>query len=89
MYNIYIYIFLVRQSISGTDISIKILPVVHIFSLTIMTYLKKLIGIKSLNLKQCPTRLFPPVVKLSSFIGGEFPSKNETVIHDLCLSLCL
>ena len=59
MYNIYIYIyiFLVRQSISGTDISIKIFPVVHIFSLTIMTYLKKLIGIKSLNTKQCPVNL--------------------------------
>ena len=36
-------------SISGTDISTKFLPVVHIFSLTIMTYLKMLIGIKSLS----------------------------------------
>ena len=34
-------------------ISSKILPLVHIFSFTIMTYLKKLTGIKSLNTKQC------------------------------------
>ena len=59
-------------SISGTDISTKILPVVHIFSLVIMTYLKMLIGIKSLNTKQCPARLSPPPVKLSSFIEGKF-----------------
>ena len=38
-------------SISGTDISTNILAVVQIFSLTIMTYLKTLIGIKSLPKK--------------------------------------
>ena len=38
-------------SISGTDISTNILAVVQIFSLTIMTYLKMLIGIKSLPKK--------------------------------------
>ena len=48
-----------------------ILPVVHIFSLTIMTYLKKLIGIKSPNTKQCRARLSFPPVKLSSFIRGK------------------
>ena len=70
MYNIYnIYMFLL-----GTDISTKILPVAHIFSSTVMNYLKMLIGIKSLN-KKCPTRLSPPPVKLSSFIGGKFSSK--------------
>ena len=64
-------------SCSGTDISTKILPVVHIFSLTTMTYLKILIGIKSLNTKQCPARLSPPAVKLSSFIGVKFSPKKE------------
>ena len=48
----------------------------HIFSLAIMTYLKMLIGIKSLNTKQCPARLSPPPVKLSSSIGGKFPPKK-------------
>ena len=37
-----------------------------------MTYLKVLIGIKSLNTKQCPARLSPPPVKLRSVIGGKF-----------------
>ena len=60
-------------SISGTDIFTKILPVVHIFSLIIMTYLKMLIGIKSLNTKQFSARFSPPPVKLSSFIGVKFP----------------
>ena len=60
----------------------------HIFGLTIMTYLKMLIGIKSHNTKQCPARLSPPPVKLSSFIGGKFSSKRELVIYDCCLSLC-
>ena len=32
------------------------MPVIHIFSSTIMTNLKKLIGIKSRNTKQCPAR---------------------------------
>ena len=50
----------------------------HIFSLTIMTYLEMLIGIKSLNTKQCPARLSPPPVKLNSFIGGKYsPKKGE------------
>ena len=54
---------------------------VHIFSLTIINYLKKLIGIKSLNTKQCSAKLSPPPVNLSSFIGGEgggggFPPKK-------------
>ena len=66
-------------SISGTDISTKILPVMHIFSLTIMTYLKMLIGIKFLNTKQFSTRLSPPPVKLNSFIGVKFyPPKRES-----------
>ena len=68
---------------------ISVLPVVHIVSLTIMTYLKILIGIKSFNTKQCLARLSPPPVKLSSFIGGKFFLKKERVIYDCCFSLCL
>ena len=36
-----------------TQILPKNLPVAHIFSFTIMTYLKKLIRIKFINTKQC------------------------------------
>ena len=61
----------------------------HIFSLTIMTYLKMLIGIKSLNTKQYPARLSPPHVKLSSFIGVNFRPKKDRVIYDSCLSFGL
>ena len=51
-----------------------------------MNYLKKLIAIKSLNTKQCPARLSPPPVYLSSFIGGKSPQKKEgRVIYDYCL----
>ena len=90
-FNIYFQTLLV--SISGTDISTKIMPVVHIFSLMNMTYLKMLIGIQSLNAKQLSARLSRPV-KLSSFIGVKSPpplppEKKERVIYDCCLSLCL
>ena len=64
-------------SISGKDISTKILPAVHIFSLIIMTYLKMLIKIKSPNTRQCPARLSPPRVKSSSFIEGKFPPQKR------------
>ena len=42
----------------------KILPVVHISSFIIMTYLKKFIGIKSLITKQCLAELSPPELYL-------------------------
>ena len=42
---------LVEMPVPEINISTKILPVVHIFSLTIMTYLKMLIGIRSLPKK--------------------------------------
>ena len=73
MYIYYIPVQPLLVSISGTDISAKILPVVHIFSLIIMTYLKMLIGIKSLNTKQFTARVSPPPVKLSSFIRVKSP----------------
>ena len=66
----------IADHISGKKVSLiifkqkfypKILPVALIFSLTIMNNLKKFIGIKSLNTKQCAARLSPPPVKLSGF----------------------
>ena len=42
----------------------KILPAAYIFSNTIMTNLKKLIGNKSLNTKQCPAGLSPRIIPL-------------------------
>ena len=75
------YIFLFRhcQSISGTDISYQNLACGAYFQVKIIAYLKMLIGIKSLNTKQCRARLSPPCVKLSRFIGGTFsPQKGDT-----------
>ena len=40
----------------------KSFPETCIFSNTIMTYLKKLVGTKSLNTKQCPGRLSPRII---------------------------
>ena len=45
--------------IAFKQIDPKIFPVAYIFSNTIMTSLKKLIGNKSLNTKQSPAGLFP------------------------------
>ena len=64
IYILYIPVQTLLVSISGEEISTKILPVVHIFSLIIMTYLKMLIGIKPLNTKQFSARLSPPPAKL-------------------------
>ena len=51
----------------------KILHVASIFSYTIMTYLKKLDGIKSLNTKQCPSGLSPRIIpKISPFLPKIF-----------------
>ena len=54
-----------------------------------MTYLKMLIGIKSLNAKQFSARLSPPPVKLSSFIGVKFsPKKREQFMIAAYLCVC-
>ena len=58
------------------------LPVVQIFCLTIMTYFKKLIGIKSAATKQRPARLSRAPVKLSSFIGDKFFPQMNFMISD-------
>ena len=47
----------------------NILPVACIFSYTIMTYLKKLDGTKTLNTKQCPAGLSPRIIPhITSFL---------------------
>ena len=46
----------------------KFLPTVHIFSFTILTYLKKFIANKSLNAKQCPAGLSPRIIPLSCIL---------------------
>ena len=47
----------------------NILPVACIFSYTIMTYLKKLDGTKTLNTKQCPVGLSPRIIPhITSFL---------------------
>ena len=59
----------------------SILPVAYIFSFIIMTYLKKLTGIKSLNTKQQPVcpRVYPSSYKKTAKLSGfnqlqpEFP----------------
>ena len=45
-----------------TQILPKSLPVMRILSFIILTYLKDLIGIKSLNTKQCPAGFSPRII---------------------------
>ena len=63
----------------------KILLVVYIFSNTIMTNLKKLIGNKSLNTKQCPAGLSPWIIPLNLYgkpwgWGKYQPTANNLLI---------
>ena len=47
---------------SFKQILLKILPVMRILSFAIMIYLKRLIGMKLLNTKQCPEGLPPRII---------------------------
>ena len=49
------------STIAVRQILLTILLAVRIFSFTMMTYLKELIGIESLNTKQSPAELFPRI----------------------------
>ena len=63
-----------------TQVSPKNLSVTRILSFTIITYLKKLIGIKSLNAKQCPAGLSPRVIPSTSVSPKVYsPSYQKTV----------
>ena len=57
------------------------LPDTYIFSDKIMTYLKKLIGTESLNIKQCPAKLPPriyPIITPKHLWGTLRMRKNST-----------
>ena len=59
------------------------LPVARIFSFTIMTYLKKLTGIKSLDSKQCPagfSRRIIPSPPVSSLLPKDSKIKRFRLI---------
>ena len=73
----------------------KILPVPGSFSNTSMTYLKRLVGTKSLNTKQCPAGLSPRIVPpVSSFLPKClllwccFVSHTRCGLSPLSLNLC-
>ena len=55
----------------------KILPVTHILSFTIMTYLKKLTGIRSLNTKQYPAGFSPRIMPSTSVSSKVYPSSYQ------------
>ena len=69
------------------QISLKVLPALYIFSYTIMTYLRKLVGTKSLNTKKSSARLCfrfmhpvsPLLQKIASPLTrcGLFPLSNK------------
>ena len=65
----------------------KILPAAYIFSYTIMTNLKNLIGNKSLNTKQCPAGLCPRIIPLNLYWkplrSGRIPANSQKFIHFL------
>ena len=68
------------KKISPTDfrqILPNILPVVHIFSFMIMTYLKTFIVIKSLITKQCPAELSSWIIPhISAILPKMFPLRS-------------
>ena len=84
----YIYIYVYIYIYIDTNFT-KILPVLHIFSTTIITHLKKLIGIKSPNTKQCPATLFLHPVKLSGFIEAKVFPQKRTDLFMIAAYLCV
>ena len=63
----------------------NILPVAYIFSNTIMTNLKKLIGNKSLNTKQYPAGLSHRIIPLNRYgkpwEWGRIPANSQKFTH--------
>ena len=72
------HIFGKKLSLIGflTQILPKILPATHTFSFTMMKYLKKFIGIKSVNRKQCPAGLFPTIIP-SAHVSPPFTKRQQ------------
>ena len=68
----------------------KILPAASIFSNTILTNLKKLIGNKSLNTKQYPAALSPRIIPLNlygkAWGGGKIPANSQKFTNFLLLN---
>ena len=56
----------IRKKVMSDSLQTQMLPTLlpetHIFSFTIMTYLKRFTGIKSLNKKQCPAGLYSRII---------------------------
>ena len=52
----------------------KYLPVMHIFSFTIITYLKKLLGVKFFFTKQRPAGLSPKIIPPAACVLPKMPS---------------
>ena len=94
---------LITEHILGKKVSLivfrhklyqKFWLVVHIFSFTIITYLKNLIGVKSFNTKQCPAG-FPPRIMPSFPVSSKmYPpfyqntaTKIKRLIHFFSLKL--
>ena len=68
----------------------KVLPVVHIFSFIITTYLKKFIGIKYLITKQCPVVLSPWVIPpVSPILPKIFPLLSSCLLPPPCMDYLL
>ena len=77
-------VFLIRSLILGErkeslialrQVLPKVLPGACFFSHTIMTYLKKLDGTMSLDIKQCPAGIFSSIIpEVSPFLQKTFPS---------------
>ena len=66
-------------SIAFRKILPKILPAAYIFSITIMTNLKKLIENKSSSTKQCPARLSLRIIPLNLYeIPGDWGEYQPT-----------
>ena len=71
--------------IACRQILAKILPAAYIFSNTIMTNLKKLIGNERLNTKQCPAGLSPKIIPLKLYGKpwgwGRVPANSQKFTH--------
>ena len=72
--------------IAFRQILTKILPVVHICSFIITTYLKKFIEVKSISTKQCPAELSPWITPpVSPILLKMFPLLSSYFLTPPCM----
>ena len=77
---------ILEKKIAFKQISPNILPLVHIFIFTIMTYLKSIIGIESLSTKQIPGELSPWITLLVfSMLLNMFPLLSSCLLPPPCM----